>query len=312
MLLKQSSPRLNKVLVLILALAYWLLFGVEHANAITKSKQRVYPPPKLTLETVEFKNKEQTQSIGDTVQSLSGNASEGKKDSADASEAKSLIELSTTHQLIANPSVAKTLISHQDKAKQIALDSAKAGNKSGLSVLKPSKRAVHKNSTNRKLTGLPGNADDVAQSTTKQNNKDSKNQVNSNQNSASSTKNTKSTKNERDIVDSPLPKTHALGHTERQTKTDVQQNQQADSTDDANKGLIDAQIDDVLSSTEFLALEQSEEFAPPLSAKEQALMDASMSSDPEFLLNQLDASDLMDYVADDDLWKEQLTIEDEP
>ena len=82
-----------------------------------------------------------------------------------------------------------------------------------------------------------------------------------------------------------------------------------------DQGLIEAQIDDVLSSAEFLALEASVKFTqsqPNQPSAEKALMDANFGTDPELLLNQLDASDLMDYVAEDDLWKEQLTIEDEP
>ena len=81
-----------------------------------------------------------------------------------------------------------------------------------------------------------------------------------------------------------------------------------------DQGLIEAQINDVLSSAEFLAIERSVESdkVGDKSTKPDPLNKSQLSSAPEELLNQLDASDLMDYVAEDDLWKEQLTIEDEP
>lgn len=116
---------------------------------------------------------------------------------------------------------------------------------------------------------------------------------------------------------SSLPKSRLVGHTEPPKS---QRNQQSVDNEQAelDKGLIDAQIDDVLSSAEFLALESSALFSP-LDDKDgnnkstkKGKKNKRNSDDPEFLLNQLDASDLMDYVAEDDLWKEQLTIEDKP
>ena len=80
--------------------------------------------------------------------------------------------------------------------------------------------------------------------------------------------------------------------------------------------LIDAQLEDVCSSAEFLEMEKSAEFAAPRdSAKKQDPAEEPQnvhSTEPELLLKHLDDSNLMDYVAEDDLWKEQLTIEDEP
>ncbi|MCJ8269738.1 MAG: hypothetical protein MJK04_10095 [Psychrosphaera sp.] len=92
-------------------------------------------------------------------------------------------------------------------------------------------------------------------------------------------------------------------------EVDEQTEQQA-----LDQALIEAQINDVLSSAEFLAIERSVESdkAGDKSTKPILLDKSQLSSAPEELLNQLDASDLMDYVAEDDLWKEQLTIEDEP
>lgn len=126
---------------------------------------------------------------------------------------------------------------------------------------------------------------------------------------------------------STLPKSRSVGHTERPKNGNDQQikpvtNEQAK----LDKGLIDAQIDDVLSSAEFLALENSTLFSSSADEKtarkkrstkkkeinKSGQKDGHSSDDPEFLLNLLDESDLMDYVAEDDLWKEQLTIEDQP
>jgi hypothetical protein len=78
--------------------------------------------------------------------------------------------------------------------------------------------------------------------------------------------------------------------------------------------LIDAQIDDVFDSAEFLQMAQDEALDQPLydSKTDEAVNAKASSDEPEDLLNELDGSDLMDYVAEDDLWKEQLTIEDEP
>lgn len=126
-----------------------------------------------------------------------------------------------------------------------------------------------------------------------------------------------------------MDNSHGVGHTKRRNNKDKKQptatvpsvlTESEDVTEKSHdQGLIEAQIYDVLSSAEFLALEASAEFAVPLSttqSKQQlidnALMDINLGNDPEQLLNQLDESDLMDYVADDDLWKEQLTLEDEP
>lgn len=76
-------------------------------------------------------------------------------------------------------------------------------------------------------------------------------------------------------------------------------------------GLIDEQINDVLDTDEFIQLQRSEAFLP--SQKQQASSkDANNESEPEATLLLLDQSDLMDYVAEDDFWQEQLTIEDEP
>jgi hypothetical protein len=81
-----------------------------------------------------------------------------------------------------------------------------------------------------------------------------------------------------------------------------------------DQGLIEAQINDVFSSSEFLKLQQSAEFSEVIEAPKlpSEKTDNDQLNEPEALLNQLDESDLMDYVAEDDLWKEQLTIEDEP
>lgn len=80
------------------------------------------------------------------------------------------------------------------------------------------------------------------------------------------------------------------------------------------QGLINAQIDDVFDSAEFLQMAQDEQLQPPLHGEqvEEMVNGKSLTNEPEDLLNELDGSDLMDYVAEDDLWKEQLTIEDEP
>ena len=123
-----------------------------------------------------------------------------------------------------------------------------------------------------------------------------------------------------DNSDSSLPNRQSLGHTEQSKSKNNQQSSTKNSaqTEQAklDKGLIEAQIDDVLSSAEFLALENSAEFAVTDSSVESqhptGAVEQQSEDDPEQLLNQLDASDLMDYVADDDLWKEQLTIEDQP
>lgn len=135
--------------------------------------------------------------------------------------------------------------------------------------------------------------------------------------------------NKVNYIDSSLPSTPAIWHTERAGEADEQRNNETQLSKNSNKisqlsnksneatevsaadkGLIDAQINDVLSSAEFIALEQSAEFSTGDKQSEQR--NKGDTSDPEFLLNQLDESDLMDYVAEDDLWKEQLTIEDEP
>jgi hypothetical protein len=78
-------------------------------------------------------------------------------------------------------------------------------------------------------------------------------------------------------------------------------------------GLIDEQINDVLDTDEFIQLQRSEVFLP--SQKQQASSkdtENGSESEPEATLLLLDQSDLMDYVAEDDFWQEQLTIEDEP
>ncbi len=76
-----------------------------------------------------------------------------------------------------------------------------------------------------------------------------------------------------------------------------------------DQGTIDAQIEDVLGSQEFIELEKSEVFSK---SRNNTNKNKKKESEPEATLLQLDQSDLMDYVAEDDFWKEQLTIEDEP
>ena len=76
---------------------------------------------------------------------------------------------------------------------------------------------------------------------------------------------------------------------------------------------IDAQIDRVLGSEEFIRLENEAAVDPSKERRKTGREKAEQQAEqPETLLNQLDGSDLMDYVAEDDLWKEQLTIENEP
>lgn len=72
-----------------------------------------------------------------------------------------------------------------------------------------------------------------------------------------------------------------------------------------------------LSDVEILEQVIDEAFADEIFSKEltsqklDVVVDSdSLMPEPEILLNQLDDSDLMDFVAEDDLWKEEL-IEDE-
>jgi hypothetical protein len=117
------------------------------------------------------------------------------------------------------------------------------------------------------------------------------------------------------LFDGPTPDSESAQFTtvEESVYIEEEVNQQ-DEQKALDQGLIEAQIDDVLSSAEFLAIERAVELdkAGDKSIKPDSLNKTQLSSAPEELLNQLDASDLMDYVAEDDLWKEQLTIEDEP
>lgn len=97
-----------------------------------------------------------------------------------------------------------------------------------------------------------------------------------------------------------------------QDKNSLKRKRDTDEKAKLTQGLIDAQINDVLGSEEFIELEQSDVFAKPTGKKPAANDKKTKGTDSEATLLLLDQSNLMDYVAEDDFWKEQLTIEDEP
>ena len=75
-----------------------------------------------------------------------------------------------------------------------------------------------------------------------------------------SQQNKKNSQTQNNKGNSSLPKAHSVGHTERpksESKQQVNSSNGENEQAQLDKGLIDAQIDDVLSSAEFLALESA-------------------------------------------------------